>query len=92
MKSIPAYQFDRSGYYLGEIEADESPLEPGVYLLPARCTLIPPPADVPEGRCPRWNGAGWVLVNQPPERSAPDPVTKLREFLSANPDVAELLG
>lgn len=92
MKKTIAFQYDRAGYYQGEVEADESPLEPGVYLLPARSTMIPPPADVPAGRCPRWNGASWVLVNQPPELVAPDPVAKLRDFLSANPDVAALLG
>lgn len=86
-----AYQYARDGLYQGETEADESPMEPGVYLLPARCTLTPPPADVPEGKWPRWNGADWVLANKPQPAPAPDPVAKLAAFLNENPDVAALL-
>ena len=86
-----AYQYDRAGLYAGETEADESPLEPGVYLLPARCTLTPPPADVPEGQWPRWNGAAWLLANKPQPAPAPDPLAKLAAFLNENPDVAALL-
>lgn len=88
-----AYQYDYAGLYAGETAADESPLEPGVYLLPARCTLTPPPADVPAEKWPRWNGSAWVLVNRPAPVEAPasDPVAKLRDFLNANPDVAALL-
>jgi hypothetical protein len=89
-----AYQFDRAGLYQGETLADESPLEPGVWLLPARCTLKAPPAEIPDDRWPRWNGVAWDLVNRP-RPSAPaedDPVAKLQQFLAANPDVAALLG
>lgn len=91
----PAYQYDHAGLYAGITEADESPLEPGVYLLPARCTLTPPPADVPADKWPRWNGHAWELVNRPAPAPAPandnDPVAKLRDFLAANPDVAAIL-
>ncbi len=92
MSSVTAYQFDHSGFFQGVTTADESPLEPGSYLLPARCTLSPPPADVPEDRCPRWNGAAWVLANKPAVLQVPDPVAKLRAFLDANPDVVEMLS
>lgn len=88
-----AYQFDYAGLFIGFTEADESPLEPGVYLLPARCTLTPPP-DAAEDTWPRWNGSAWQLVTRP-QPDAPandnDPVAKLRDFLAANPDVAALL-
>ncbi|MDH1590530.1 phage tail protein [Stutzerimonas stutzeri] len=92
MSTVIAYQFDAAGFYRGETTADESPLEPGVFLLPARCTSVPPPADVPEERWPRWNGAAWVLVNKPAALATPDPVVKLREFLAENPDVAALIA
>lgn len=87
-----AYQFDAAGLYVGQTVADESPLEPGVYLLPARCTLTAPP-EATEGKWPRWNGAAWQLVNRPQTAEQPesDPVAKLRDFLAANPDVASLL-
>lgn len=84
------YQYNQAGMYQSETEADESPLEPGVYLLPARTTLVAPPAEVPEGRWPRWNGVAWELVNKP-HAAAPDPLAKLTAFLNENPDVAALI-
>jgi hypothetical protein len=89
--SKPAYQFDRAGLYVGETVADESPMEPGVYLVPAGCTLAAPPADVPADKWPRFNGKAWQLVNRPAAPAAEDPVAKLAAFLDANPDVAAVL-
>lgn len=95
MSTKPAYQFDHAGLYAGDTVADESPMEPGVFLLPARCTFEPPPETWPDDRWPRWNGAAWRLVNKPrppaPVAEVDDPVEKLRQFLEDNPDVAELL-
>jgi hypothetical protein len=87
----PAYQFDSAGLYLGQTVADESPMEPGVYLLPAGCTLKAPPASVPTGKVPRWTGKAWQLVTKPPAPKQDDPVAKLQAFLAANPDVAAVL-
>lgn len=84
------YHYNAAGLYQGETEADESPLEPGVYLMPARCTQTPPPADIPEGRWPRWNGVAWDLANKP-RPAVVDPVAKLQAFLAENPDVAALI-
>ena len=94
MATKTVYQYDPAGLYMGETEADESPLEPGVFLLPARCTFVAPPADVPEGRWPRWNGVAWALVRRraAPAAAEADPVEKLRAFLAGNPDVAALLS
>jgi hypothetical protein len=89
------YQYDAAGLYQGEATADESPLEPGKYLIPARCVTVPPP-EIPEGKHPRWNGSRWDLVNAPrlsPDISLPeDPIVKLQEFLAQNPDVAALIS
>ena len=85
-----AYQFNPAGFYEGQTEADESPLEPGVFLLPARTTLVAPPTEAPEGQWPRWNGSTWALVNKP-QPLLVDPVAKLQAFLAANPDVASML-
>lgn len=92
--SKPAYQYDRSGYLVGITEADESPLEPGVYLVPSGCTLSVPPEELPDDKWPRWNGSTWMLASRPQQPSANDnnPVEKLRAFLSENPDVAELIA
>lgn len=84
------YQYDPAGIYQGTTEADESPLEPGVWLMPARTTAVPPPADAPEGRRPRWNGSRWDLVVAAASRHE-DAAVKLAAFLDANPDVAALL-
>lgn len=85
------YQYNTAALYQGETEADESPLEPGVLLMPARTTTLPPPADVPEGRWPRWNGVTWELATKPSAPLQADPVTKLQAFLNENPDVAALI-
>lgn len=87
------YQFDRAGLFVGEAIADESPLEPGVFLLPARCTFEVPPASVPDDKWPRWNGIGWELVSRPQSTATqPDAAHKLADFLAQNPDVAALIG
>lgn len=53
----PEYKF-----YVGSDPADESPLEPGVYLIPAHATDIEPP-DCPVGKLAAFNGVSWDLVN-----------------------------
>lgn len=87
------YQYDIAGMFTGETEADESPLEPGVFLIPARCVEAAPPAYSGD-QWPRWNGASWqlVAVTAANDNEQPDPVEKLRSFLNANPDVAALIS
>jgi hypothetical protein len=93
MTTKTVYQIDNSGLYVGETVADESPLEPGVFHMPAKTVAVPPPADVPADHWPRWNGSAWVLaknVQQPANDN--DPVAKMKLFLEQNPDVAEYLA
>lgn len=94
MNTKPAYQFDVAGLLVGVTDADESPLEPGVFLLPARCTFKAPPNNVPDGKWPRWTGSKWQLVNRPVAEAAEpeNSLAKLQAFLTANPDVAGLLN
>ena len=49
--------------FTGASEADESPLEPGVYLIPAHATTIEPPA-VADGKVARYrpDDVMWELV------------------------------
>jgi len=91
MTMKPAYQFNFAGLFVGVTQADESPLEPGVFLLPARCTFTPPPAEIPPDKWPRWNGAEWQMVNRPSADKPESPLAKLQAFLTANPDVAALV-
>jgi len=78
MNTKTVYQIDAHNMLRGAItldESDQSPLEPGVWLIPAGCVEIPPPA-IPEGKRAIYTGEGWDLVNEPVEESAPDPEPK----------------
>lgn len=90
MSTITVYQFDHAGMYAGETDAYESPLEPGVWLMPAGAVDVAPPAEWPAGQHPRWTGSAWELISKPAS-PAEDPVAKLAAFLEANPDVRELI-
>lgn len=93
MSTKTVYQIDNSGLYVGETQADESPLEPGVWLMPAKTVAQPPPSEWPDNKWPRWNGRAWALANKPtPAANDNDPVAKLTAFLDNNPDVAALLA
>ncbi|MHB1430383.1 MAG: hypothetical protein ACYCVW_17000 [Rhodocyclaceae bacterium] len=46
---------------MGEFDADESPLEPGVFLIPGGGVALAPPAIGAE-QAARWNGAAWEIV------------------------------
>lgn len=63
-----------TGALVGTGVADESPLEPGVFLLPANATFTPPPA-VPPGQRAIFDPAFgvWELeaIPQPPEPPEP---------------------
>lgn len=89
--SKTAYQYDNAGLFIGTTSADESPLEPGVFLLPARCTFTAPPSDVTDGKWPRWNNNSWDLITKP-VISESSPAEKLKAFLAQNPDVAALIN
>lgn len=93
------YNYDAyNSEFLGVSEARESPLEPGVYLVPAYATTIEPPTIV-EGKVGLFIDGAWVIQDMPPppvEEVIPEvedatPLERLRRFLITNPDVAALL-
>jgi len=93
MNTKPVYQYDVAGMFVGQTDADESPLEPGVFLIPARCVEVAPP-EISGDQWPRWNGAKWELIAVSPanDNQPASPVDKLKKFLIENPDVAELIN
>ena len=50
-----------SGEYLGSSVADESPLEPDIFLIPAHSTSLPPPA-VLENQAAVFDDGSWSIV------------------------------
>lgn len=57
-------QLDKKGYYIGTTVADESPLESGVYLMPA-LTLDAVPPKLFEGQLCRWENGEWKYEDMP---------------------------
>lgn len=73
---MQVYCYDVDGVFISQEQAQESPLEPGVWLLPARSTTIAPPS-VSEGQQAVWNGAVWEVrdvpaVSDPNDDALPD--------------------
>lgn len=66
-------QLDKDGYFLGLTIADESPLEPGVFLIPGGAIDAPAPV-LPEGQRAKWDGQ-WVFedIPEPEPEYEPEP-------------------
>jgi hypothetical protein len=56
-----AYSYDENGFYLGEVSQQPSPLEPGVFLVPAMAT-VKPPLVAGENQENRFANGEWLLV------------------------------
>jgi hypothetical protein len=83
-----AYSFDPdTGRLIGPVTCDESPLEPGEYLVPAFATTAEPPESVPAGAEARWDGTHWQVFTYPaptPEPPPPEPTPEeIRAALAA---------
>ena len=61
--------------YLGEGQADESPLEPGVFLIPAHATATAPPAAV-AGKVRAFEAGAWVQRDPPAVPGEPLPTAE----------------
>jgi hypothetical protein len=94
-----AYSFHpETGVFIGIDLAQESPLEPGVFLLPARATFVEPP-QVTEGKQAVWKGDAWevqdIPVPEPIPEPEPEPLTwdiirAERNFLLSQSDWTQL--
>ena len=79
MKTV--YLFDESSFlFAGMYDAQESPLEPGVFIAPICSTEVMPPDEVP-GTTTTWNGTQWVQTAIPQE--VPLPVVEFPITLTA---------
>lgn len=68
-----AYSFHpETGVFIGIDFAYESPLEPGVFLLPARATFVEP-LQVTEGKQAVWKGDAWEVQDIPVPEPIPEP-------------------
>lgn len=59
-----AYQTRPDGVFIGIVECDESPLEPGVFLVPGGAVKKEPPDFEAPNRA-RWTGKKWVIEPTP---------------------------
>lgn len=75
-------QLDALGYFTHPTVADESPLEPGVFLLPAGAVDLPPPV-VPAGQRAKFNSGKFVMENIPQPEPAPEPAPPTAEDIAA---------
>lgn len=75
------YQTDAEGFFTGPVQADPSPLEPGVWLIPGGCVDVEPPA-LSEGQRAQWANGAWVVIDPPPEPE-PEPEPTPEELLAA---------
>lgn len=64
-------QLDRNGFANGTTTADESPLEPGVFLIPGGC--VDALVEIPEGKRAFWNGKKFELQDVPKPEPKPEP-------------------
>ena len=62
MRTKIVYQIDHLGIFTGTTQADLSPLEPDVWLIPGGCVEEAPPKPGLH-QVPRWDGRRWQLIN-----------------------------
>ena len=91
MKQIEVCQLDDNGNFVGTTFADESPLEPGIYLIPRNAVIAEIP-EVPQGFVAKYENDSWVLVELqnnteiPQEQKQPsiEEQNRINETLRAN--------
>ena len=71
-----------SGEYIGTGNADPSPREPGVWLVPANATQVIPPAPTP-GKVRWWTGAEWAMEDAPVQPLDPEYTPSFAELVAA---------
>ena len=62
MQTKTVFQTDHLGIYIGPVQADPSPLEEGVWLIPGGCVESKPPV-AGDNQVQRWDGKRWQLIS-----------------------------
>lgn len=73
-------QLDQDGYFVGMTVADQSPLEEGVYLIPAGAVESDAPS-IPDGQRAKWENEQWGF------EAIPLPEPELEEEIQYNETV-----
>jgi hypothetical protein len=90
---MKVYQTSYDGYFVGEVIADESPLEPGVFLIPRGCVTEEPPETGINQRARFVNGE-WAVEDIPVAQPTPEPTTEellARERASMSMTFAQMI-
>lgn len=83
-------QLDVDGYFIGMTVADDSPLEPGVYLLPGHSVEAPMPT-VLEGKRAKWIGE-WFYEDIPQPSPEPEPEPSVMTYKELRAAEYPLIG
>lgn len=75
MEKLTIYHLDENGAFLAAGEADQDPLSPGQFLVPAHACIVPPPAEAPAGKQRRFDAVSqvWYLHDLPAPEPEPQP-------------------
>jgi hypothetical protein len=58
------FQTNHEQVLIGTCLADESPLEPGVWMIPGGCVEVATP-EIPGGKQARWAAGAWIIEDAP---------------------------
>lgn len=64
MSTKTVCQLDEDGYFVGTVQADVSPLEPDIYLIPEGCIEATPPT-LGNNQKAKWSTPDWILEDIP---------------------------
>jgi hypothetical protein len=75
MKIVYCYNNENKAF-IGTDYAQENPLSPGEFLLPACSTFVEPPSVVQDNEFTVWSDYEWILQEKPkePEITEPEPL------------------
>ena len=77
-----AYCYDENGIYMGQEETQESPLQPGIFLLPAQATFVEVPEFDSSIDRAVWTADGWIVEKIPVEVVEEVPIFENESSLS----------